>query len=439
MTVRSGITAKTPESIFIDAGAVYLNYGLADQRLLGATRGGNEFNLNRVIKNIEADGLKGAVKGMKRVTEVNPQITANLIELNVKNLVAAIAGANQTDQVNINVEHVGIGDVGGTKEFSLLHGFTTDASKYIVENSEKIYVQKTHATTGPMLLQTRSKKYASRFVGTKATDNKEFNDTIGNWAVSGTGAIAIDTDGQSGNCMKFTAAADSSEEFLKLLGADGLVLTNLVDGEHYRFQIALKKGVWAAASGKVTVTCNNLSEEITLADPAAWVMHVFEFTASGTSANIVLSATGPTPTTNDILYIDSLELEKVDTPAGNGQIGYVMNWVEGKVYFVTAPTEGFDIVASYTYVPSTASDAKDTTITGGEIEDTDYIANVAIVGNVSGKTYPIICIVNNALADAGFSISTAPRDEAVPVIIFTGHYDPDDLDTEPWEIRYPKT
>lgn len=434
MKVRSGITSKTPENVFIDAGAVYFNYGEVNETLLGATRGGNEFNTNRVSKNIEADGIKGAVKGMKRITEVNPQITVNMLELSIDNLIKAIAGAEQSDQININVEHVGIGVGGTTKEFALEHGFTKDASKNIVENSEKIYVE--DAADGKMVLQIRSKKYASRFVGAKATDNKEFNDTTGNWAVGGSGAIAIDTGGQSGNCMKYTAETTADAEFLKLLAADGLVLTNLVNGEHYRFQIALKKGVWAPETGKVTVKCNALEEEITLA--ATWVMYVFEFTASGTSANIILKTTTP-PVTTDILYIDSLELEKVDTPAGNGQIGYVMNWVEGKVYFATAPTADYDIIASYTYVPSTASTAVDTTITGGEITDTDYITNVAVVGNVSGKTYPVICIVKNALAEGPFSLSTAPRDEAVPVVIFTGHYLPDDLDKEPWEIRYPKT
>ena len=95
---------------------------------------------------------------------------------------------------------------------------------------------------------------------------------------------------------------------------------------------------------------------------------------------------------------------------------------------------GDEIVINYTYAKSSPNH---TTITGGEIEDSDYIDNVAIVGNVSGKSKPVICMVKNALADAGFSLATAPRDEAVPAIVFTGHYDPDDLDTEPWEIRWP--
>ncbi|GAH56163.1 unnamed protein product, partial [marine sediment metagenome] len=77
-------------------------------------------------------------------------------------------------------------------------------------------------------------------------------------------------------------------------------------------------------------------------------------------------------------------------------------------------------------------------ITGGDIGDEDYIDNVALVGTISGKAKAVICMVTNALADTGFSISTAPRDEAVPVIIFTGHYAAGDPNTEPWEIRYPR-
>lgn len=453
MTIRSGMTSSTPDRIFIDAGAVYINYGLADQHLLGATRGGNEFNLNRVIKNIEADGLKGAVRGMKRVTEVNPQITANLLELTVANLVAAIAGATQTDQISINVEHVGIGAGAAAKEFSLEHGFNVDVAgspeeANIVENSEKIYVE--DATDGKMILQKRSKKYASRFVGANRVNNKGFDTALGDWKVgTGDNTKELETEGQSGNCLKYKGAAGSELEFLKLLGTDGTVISNLVNGEHYRFQFAITKktdGVWTA--GDITVKCNEGTVVVTDTGTATfekWVMYVIEFTAVGDSANIKFSVASGNggPAAADICYIDSLELEKVDYPSADeiiaGQIGYVMNWVEGKVYFAIGPTASFDIIASYTYVPKTASTAVDTTITGGEIADTDYMDNVAIVGNISGKTNPIICIVRNALADAGFSISTAPRDEAVPVIVFTGHYDAGDMDKEPWEIRYPKT
>jgi len=97
MTIKSGLSADTPGRIFVDAGAVYLNYGLRNERLLGATRGGNEFNLNREIRDIEVDGVRGSVKGLRRRTVCRPQITCNLIELSLDNLLKAIAGANSAE------------------------------------------------------------------------------------------------------------------------------------------------------------------------------------------------------------------------------------------------------------------------------------------------------------------------------------------------------
>jgi len=447
MTVKTGISSSTPDRIIIDAGAVYLNYGLGNQRLLGATRGGNEFNLNRVTKNIEADGLKGAVKGMKRVTEVNPQITANLLELSVDNLIAAIAGANQSDRASINLEHIA-GTTDDPPEFDL-------KQNDVIENSEKIYVkQPAHATVKTLTLQTRSKKYASRFVGANKVNNKGFDTEIGDWAQDAYYvAPVIDVGGYPGNCLKFTGKDTSTgkETFLSLPGANGAVLTNLVANEYYRLQIAVKMDVWAG--GTLTVRCAGAvagaTGEIAITLTTDWVVYVIAFKATGPDATITLTA-GTAPVATDIMYIDSLELEKVDYPTTDekalGQVGYVMKWDGGdkspaggtakaSVILMDTILTTDDIVVSYTY--ELAEPGDHTVITGGEIGDTDYIDNVAIVGNVSGKTKPVICMVKNALADAGFSLATAPRDEAVPAIVFTGHYDPSDLNTEPWEVRWP--
>jgi len=442
MTVKTGISSSTPDRIIIDAGAVYLNYGLGNQRLLGATRGGNEFNLNRVTKNIEADGLKGAVKGMKRVTEVNPQITANLLELSVENLIAAIAGAEQSDRATIDLEHIA-GTTDDPPEFDL-------KQNDVIENSERIYVkQPAHATVKTLVLQTRSKKYASRFVGAKAANNKGFVDGIGDWKnAEGKGTLSVETDGHPGNCLKFAGATDlTSKIFLTLPGGNGAQLTNLIVNEYYRLQIVVKaESTWGG--GAITVKCasTETGSEMTVADPADtnWIVYVMVFKATGTDATITLEAASAPALTTDIVYIDSLELEKVDYPTDPqkalGQVGYVMKWDGGvgkkaSVIFMDTLLATDEIVVSYTYESAAAGDH--TTITGGEIGDSDYIDNVAIVGNVSGKGNPVICMVKNALADAGFSLATAPRDEAVPAIIFTGHYDPSDLDTEPWEIRWP--
>lgn len=432
MTIKTGITSSTPDRIIIDAGAVYLNYGLANQRLLGATRGGNEFNLNRVVKNIEADGLKGAVKGMKRVTEVNPQITANLIELSVENLIAAIAGAEQSDYGYIESEYLGVG--GGAApadtEFPL-------SKNNVVENSERVYWSP--AAAGDVLtLKTRSKKYDSRFKGAKAAENKEFETGTGNWTKEAlnTGTLSHEAGGFKGKCMKYLGGTDDIALVLTLDYASGAVLTNLVIGKHYRLQFAMKVGTWTTG-GTITVACAGAPAIDAITPATDWTVYVYEFIATGIDATITLTSTG-VPPLNDDIYFDFFELEEVDGD-------YVMKWEGGdagaakaSVIFSEAalPTSDNHVIVSYTYLLATPGDH--TTIKAErEIALSDYITNVAIVGNVSGKTYPVICIVKNALADAGFSIATAPRDEAVPAIVFTGHYDPSYLDKEPWEIRWP--
>lgn len=79
-------------------------------------------------------------------------------------------------------------------------------------------------------------------------------------------------------------------------------------------------------------------------------------------------------------------------------------------------------------------------ITGAEIDDNDYIANVVIVGTITGfagTTAPIICKLKNCLVDNPLSIKMGPKDEAVIQLKFTAHFLDSDLTTEPWEITYP--
>jgi hypothetical protein len=414
MVVKTGLNSQTPERVLVDAGAVYLDYGLSTQRLLGATRGGNEFNLNREIREVEVDGVKGPTKGLRRVTVVRPQLTCNLIELSLGNLLKAIAGATQdeaTYQATVESEYLGDGDDTETL-------FTTEHDN-IVQNTEKVYLDGVQ--------QDRSKKYLSRFVGDNSTDNKDFDSGVGDWAKGHTDdTIEIVEDGYKGNALKYVAGASAVVGFLTLPGGDGAQLTNLVVGEHYRLQIAVKHGTWNG--GDVTISCD--AGEKTVTSTTSWVVHVIEFTATGTDASIELEVAGA-PTDGDDFYIDFLELEKVDGD-------YVMNWDEGEVIFATAPTSAPEhITIGYTY--ATGANATHDVIKGGQVDMDSYIDNVALVGTISGKDQPVICIVKNALADTGFTITTAPRDEAVPSIVWTGHYDPADPDTEPWEIRYPRS
>lgn len=420
MGIKSGLNVDTPDRIFVDAGAVYLNYGLSSERLLGATRGGNEFNLNREIRDIEVDGVRGSVKGLRRRTVCRPQVTCNLIELSLDNLLKAIAGANSAETkatAVVDAEYLGVGSA-EIDEFTV-------TNYPVVAKSEKVYIDG--------VLKTRGEKSASLFVGSKAAENKEFETGIGNWDALTGGTLTSETGGQSGNGGKYVVGTPSTN-LLKLDDALGTVLTYLEVGKKYRIIVYAKHGGAWTTGGDVTIKCDGQSKVLTDLD-ATFKLFVFDFTAVGTDATITIdSATNPTAA--EELWIDTLGFVQF---SGD----YTIDNTNGKITFnledvPTAPNTTKEVVtASYTY--ETGDPATHDTITGGDIGDEDYIDNVALVGTISGKEKDVICIVKNALADTGFSLATAPRDEAVPSIVFTGHYDPADPDTEPWDIRYPRS
>lgn len=88
-----GLRTETVDHFIVDAGAVYLNYELPTERLLGATRGGNTFTIEQDVREIEIDGAPGPVKGARRIIEVRPRMSTNLLEITRENLLMAIPGA----------------------------------------------------------------------------------------------------------------------------------------------------------------------------------------------------------------------------------------------------------------------------------------------------------------------------------------------------------
>ena len=72
-----------------------------------------------------------------------------------------------------------------------------------------------------------------------------------------------------------------------------------------------------------------------------------------------------------------------------------------------------------------------------DIEDSDYINNIAWVGRISGSQKPVIIIIYNALATNGLSLSPTDKNEGVVPITLTGHFDVDNLDKVPFDILYP--
>jgi hypothetical protein len=95
--------------------------------------------------------------------------------------------------------------------------------------------------------------------------------------------------------------------------------------------------------------------------------------------------------------------------------------------------DSVDYVATPPVVPADTKQIR----RSSNVRASDFLTNVAIVGTIQGKDVPIVIIVYNALMSDNFALSTVDDDEAVVELNFRGHFSVDDLDNEPWEIRYP--
>ncbi len=72
-----------------------------------------------------------------------------------------------------------------------------------------------------------------------------------------------------------------------------------------------------------------------------------------------------------------------------------------------------------------------------EIALTDYIDNIVLIGQVTGTDQAVVCGLKNALGDGGFEFAFVDNEEVGLTVQFTAHFDPEDLDSEPWILWYP--
>lgn len=87
------ITQSQVDKIIVDAGVVYINYGLPSQRLLAPCRGGNTVEFENELRDIEANGFKGKTKGMRRTIVSNAKMQVNFMDLSLENLKMALPGS----------------------------------------------------------------------------------------------------------------------------------------------------------------------------------------------------------------------------------------------------------------------------------------------------------------------------------------------------------
>jgi len=80
------------------------------------------------------------------------------------------------------------------------------------------------------------------------------------------------------------------------------------------------------------------------------------------------------------------------------------------------------------------------TVTGKTtIALTDYVDNIAIVGQLSGSLKPVIIILKNALSSDGIKFASKDANDNILPVTFTGTIDPNNPTVVPYEIRYPQS
>jgi hypothetical protein len=83
-------TAEQLANIQIDYGIVYIDYGLASERLLGPTRGGATFEATQQIRDIEFDGRNGKTKGMQHIDFIDAVLKLTSLAISNDDLEVAI-------------------------------------------------------------------------------------------------------------------------------------------------------------------------------------------------------------------------------------------------------------------------------------------------------------------------------------------------------------
>lgn len=409
--VKHGVSTDSPDRLLIDAGAVYLGFYDADSpgTLLGATRGGNTFELARTIRQMEADGSKGPVKGMRRIEEVVATLKVNMLEMTAENLRIAIADAiYASGMTTVSTEAVGTGNSAQT-EFQL--GF-------LIEDCEDAWDEETVANVTPTLdggdfiAGAGSAKFAVASGASVGHIGTEVVDLVGN---------TLDDYESLGLRVKSTIAIKAGE--LQLLLDDSAECASPVATIDLP---AIPANTWTTVmvpadfSGCTGLTIISVGINQTI-DLGAFDLHIDQ----------VKAVHGLLETNSEII-----------TLGGGAQTRgthYVMDYAKGEIQFAAAPGAQA-VVCTYNY-RTISTDAvlggEDTELDKYNIRDDAYLLNVALVGVITGYSDPVIIKLTDALCDAGFSLSMAPKDEAVIELTFTAHYARTALDTEPWSVEYP--
>ena len=115
-----GLTQKQIESVQIDHGIVYTNYGETNKAKLGPSRGGGEFTVDVKIRDIEFDGARGKEMGTQVTEEINAALKITILDMSMETLALAmpyakLEGDGTTTPYSLTCNTASIGVLGVDK------------------------------------------------------------------------------------------------------------------------------------------------------------------------------------------------------------------------------------------------------------------------------------------------------------------------------------
>lgn len=124
------LTKEMVENIQIDHGIIFEDYGEPTQILVGPTRGGGNFKVERTYRNIDYDGAKGDTQGLTTIDDENATLTLKTLNASLETFANKLPGANITRDVETKkITKIEAGSLGIIPEKSYKKNVTLFAQK----------------------------------------------------------------------------------------------------------------------------------------------------------------------------------------------------------------------------------------------------------------------------------------------------------------------
>ena len=212
------MTGRVPDNEVIGAGVIYGNYGETDQFEMGATLGGNPFNMNATYKgNMSDSDILAYTKGAIDVDTLDPTLTINSLQWNIEGytyFAGMAAAAISTSTVTIhqgatvaypltNIAIVTENRGGYAKAYVLndpvaLNGFQFDGERV----TEIVKPLEFHATADPATFDADDPTTFPMYIVEEAS--LLTISVVDNLAAPVVGAVVVLRNGQSGTSAAVT-------------------------------------------------------------------------------------------------------------------------------------------------------------------------------------------------------------------------------------------